>query len=306
MLASRVASTSHVNRRVGLRALAVVDPVQGVGIPAWLLHPAATDPAAAEERTERFGPYELSVARDAPLAGPVPRLVVVSHGNGGSPWTHRTTAAHLAQAGFAVALLEHPGNSRSDNTLAGTPANLVNRPRHVRAVIDAVLADPGIAPHIPATGIAVLGHSIGAYTALAVAGGQPHSLPTEEPDRVPRALAVERDPRVTAVILLAPAAVWFAIDGSLAGVDADVLMRTGALDALAPALHGEIITRGIRAPRRLDHVVVPGAGHFSFQSPFPPAMVSPAFPPSQDPPGFDRAAYLPQLDAEIVAFLRGM
>jgi hypothetical protein len=29
-----------------------------------------------------------------------------------------------------------------------------------------------------------------------------------------------------------------------------------------------------------------------------------ALPPGQDPPGFDRAAYQPQLNAEVVAFLR--
>ena len=290
-------SYAQTGSHAGLRSFTVPDPVQGVDLPAWLLYPTA-----AEERPERFGPYELSVAREAPLGGPVARLVVISHGNGGSPWTHRTTAAHLARAGFAVALLEHPGNSRSDNTLAGTSANLIARPRHVRTVIDAVLADPALAARIPATGIAVLGHSIGAYTALAVAGGHPRSLPSEEPDGVSRAIAVERDPRVTALILLAPAAVWFGLDDALAGVEAAILLRTGARDALAP--HATFITRGLPAACRLDQQVVPGAGHHSFQSPFPPAMVSPAFPPSQDPPGFDRAAYLPQLDAEIVAFLR--
>ncbi|MFL5350272.1 MAG: hypothetical protein ACJ8AT_36315 [Hyalangium sp.] len=37
----------------------------------------------------------------------------MSHGTGGSPWTYRGMAAHLARAGFVVALPEHPGNNRS-------------------------------------------------------------------------------------------------------------------------------------------------------------------------------------------------
>ncbi len=60
----------------------------------------------------------------------------------------------------------------------------------------------------------------------------------------------------------------------------------------------------MRDAGRIDHAVVPGAGHFAFLSPFPPAMTRPEFPPSQDPEGFDRAAYQPRLCAEIVAFLR--
>ena len=47
---------------------------------------------------------------------------------------------------------------------------------------------------------------------------------------------------------------------------------------------------------------VPGAAHFSFQTPYPPALA--AIPPAQDPPGFDRAAYQPILHADITAFLR--
>jgi hypothetical protein len=39
-------------------------------------------------------------------------------------------------------------------------------------------------------------------------------------------------------------------------------------------------------------------------SPYPPEMKRPDLLPAQDPPGFDRARYQPELHAEIVAFLR--
>ena len=66
----------------------------------------------------------------------------------------------------------------------------------------------------------------------------------------------------------------------------------------------ERILRGLPADTPLDYQAVPGAGHFAFMSPFPPAMVSPAFRPSQDPPGFDRAAYQSHLREEVLAFVR--
>jgi dienelactone hydrolase len=82
------------------------------------------------------------VALDAPPADGVWPLVVISHGNSGTPWAYRQLAKHLVLAGFVVALPAHTGNTRLDNSLAGTAANLANRPRHLTLAIDAVLAEP--------------------------------------------------------------------------------------------------------------------------------------------------------------------
>ena len=101
---------------VGYRALAVRDDVQGARVPVHVLYPTE-----AMARTETFGRYEIDVATDAPVAGERLPLVAVSHGTGGTPWGYRGLATHLARAGFAVALVEHPGNSRADNSLENTP-----------------------------------------------------------------------------------------------------------------------------------------------------------------------------------------
>ena len=287
----------HEARAVGCRALQVQDPVSQGAISAWLLYPTG-----APARAVSFGPYQVDVALDAQPDGELLPLVAVSHGNGGSPWTHRGTALHLARAGFAVALLEHPGNSRSDNRLAHTAQNLCDRPRHLALVLDAAFADLALGPRLLAGVAAVLGHSIGAYTALALAGGRPRSFPKEEPDGQSRSLQVPRDPRVRALVLLAPAAAWFLEAGSLGGVTAQIFLRTGALDSIAP--HRELVMRDLAAVIT-DEQIVPNAGHFSFQSPFPQSMIRPDFPPSQDPPGFDRVSYQCQLNAEVEAFLRG-
>ena len=237
---------------VGYHLREAADPAQGVTIPIHVLYPGEGTP-----REERFGPYAIEVARDVPfIAGPT---VLVSHGTGGTPWLYRDLALALARAGFVVGLLEHPGNRRGDDALAHSVANLENRPRHIRLAIDA----------LGAPRVAVIGHSIGGYTALAVAGGKPVSMPNQSDDGQARRIPVVHDPRVCAVVLLAPAVPWFLIDGSLAEVDVPILLRVGEQDPHAPAWITDNLRRNVRDPSRVDFQSVPGAGHFAFASPFP-------------------------------------
>ena len=105
-------------------------------------------------------------------------------------------------------------------------------------------------------------------------------------------------------LLLAPALPWLMAPGALADVRARVYARAGALDELAPPYVIERILGGLPSTTPLDYQVVPGCGHFGFQSPFPPALAQqPGFAPAHDPPGFDRAAYQAQLAAELAASL---
>ncbi|WP_106191393.1 alpha/beta hydrolase family protein [Umezawaea tangerina] len=251
-------------------------------------------PSTAPERPEPFGPYTAEVALDGPVEPGAHPLVVVSHGTGGSHLLYRTLAAHLARAGFVVALPEHPLNNRNDNELGGTSAILANRPRHVRQVVDWASGAFDIGP------VAVVGHSLGGCTGLALAGGTPTAFPHETPDRQPHPVDVTPDERVRALVLLAPATAWFQRAGSLAAVDVPVLMLTAEHDEHTPPWHAEIVTTGVAD---VEHRVVPGAGHYSFLAPFPERMANPAFPPSQDPPGFDRQAFHEELNAEVLAFL---
>ena len=288
-----MASTTY---QVGCRAIDVVDPA-GIPVPTWLLYPTRD-----AERTHRFGPYSIDFASDGAFAATQCSLIVISHGSGSTPWVHRNLARHLVQQGFVVALLEHPGNNRRDNSLANTIANLENRPRHVRLAIDAAFADATLGAGL-APAVAIIGHSIGAYTALAAAGGRVMTLAHESDGRA-RSVTTEHATRVRAVVLLAPAIDWLGADGALSGVDIPILVRTGDQDTLLPASRVLWILRTVPDPARISHVDVTNAGHYSFLSPFPPEMTRPDFGPSQDPAGFDRAAYHQVLYAEIVSFVR--
>ncbi len=279
---------------VGCRALSVPDAASGAAIATWLLYPAA-----AAEAPVAFGAYELAVALDAAVTGADLPLVVISHGNASTPWVLRDLAAGLVRAGYAVALLAHPGDTKGDDALSGTAANLANRPRHVRLVVDAALAQLPVAPGR----IAALGHSIGGYTAIAVAGGHPLALPNQSPDGRAHPIDVTPDDRVRAIVLLAAATPWLMAPGALGDVEVPILMFTGGQDRIAPPAYAEIVLHGVPDYRRVDHRFIGNAGHFSFLSVFPPALARPDFPPAHDPAGFDRAAFQPELLARVLAFL---
>ncbi|BCS31007.1 dienelactone hydrolase [Luteitalea sp. TBR-22] len=241
-------------------------------------------PSIGDEQAIAFGPYTLdAVEQGVPTPGPWP-VVVVSHGSGGSPLTHRGLARHLASAGWLVLLPTHPGNNRDDNSLANGTEILVQRPRDVSAVIDWAASPDGFARHAETRAVGVVGHSMGGYTALALAGGRPYTVARDTPGMAAEPIPVDADPRVTCVVLLAPAAPWFIPEGSLSDVTVPVLPLTGALDAMTGS-HGDIVNARLPATTPITSRVVPGAGHFSFLTPFPAHMTNPAFPPSQDPPG---------------------
>ncbi len=275
----------------GSRQLQVWDEEQGISFPAVVMYPTAVPSAPTA-----FGPYTIDVSPDAPISGGSFPVVVVSHGNSGSHLLYRSVCTHLAKGGYVVAMLEHPGNNRNNNELAGTYQNLVNRPRHVRLTIDAVLADPLFKASTQADNVAIIGHSIGGYTALAVAGGLPWS---EDFRRV----EVVADPRVKALVILAPATPWFMAEGSLRNVQVPILMLTAEHDPHTPSWHADLVLNGVADRNRVTHRVVENAGHFSFLTPFPAKMKSAGFPPATDPEGFDREKFHQVLPGEVLEFL---
>jgi predicted dienelactone hydrolase len=283
----------------GLRKLSVWDDVQNAE-----LHVAALYPTHSPESIVNIESYSINASRDAlPISRRLP-LVVLSHGNGSTPWAFRDLANHLAKSGFVVALPEHTGNSYNDNSLAQTLANLENRPRHIILTIDAVISDALIGDSIRRTAVGIIGHSIGAYTALTVAGGRPWAGAHETRDGQPKQVFAQLESRVSALVLLMPASFWFP-EGSLRDVRVPILIRTGTMDKITPASpHAERIIEGVADSSLIECEAVVGAGHHSVMSKFPQALVSVDFPPSQDPVGFDRESYQPTLFSDIERFFR--
>ncbi|HEY6872078.1 MAG TPA: alpha/beta fold hydrolase [Geobacteraceae bacterium] len=278
---------------VGIRTLRVIDEPKDIAFPVLVMYPTRVPSAPVT-----LGPFSLEAALDAPIDEGTFPLVVVSHGSGGYPLLYRTIGACLAKHGYAVALPEHPGNNRDDNALNGTVENLVNRPRHIRLTIDAVSADAHFEDRVQPDNTAIIGHSMGGYTALAVAGGEPW---TEKGEKV----EVKPDGRVKALVLLAPATAWFMPEDALRNVTIPILLLVAEHDPFTPRWQGELVLERVPDRSRVTCRVIENAGHFSFLSPFPPAMRSSKFPPSVDPAGFDRERFHEKLNAEVLAFLDG-
>ncbi|GAB1343155.1 dienelactone hydrolase [Gemmatimonas sp.] len=283
---------------VGARRL----QAQSGGAPLPVL---ALYPTTAEAAEQAFGPYTMAVAFDAPvtaLGQSALPVALISHGNTGSPFTHRDTAMALAHAGFIVLMPEHLGNSRTDASLSGTVALLRVRPQQVVDAFEALHADAVLAAHADATRRVLIGHSIGAYTVLACSGGQPVNTAYDTPAGPSLRFEVASLSGVRGVALLAPAAGWFMPPAQLNAVTAPVLLYRGAMDTVTPSFHSDILRAGLASVASLDEVEVPNAGHFSFQTPFPPRMATPGFAPATDPAGFDRAEFHTRLNDELVAF----
>lgn len=159
-LLSGLALCAAAQAQVGLASLTVGD------MPVTLVYPTAQAAQAVA-----FGPFELQVARDAaPLPG-LRRLVVMSHGTGGSTSADHDLAATLARAGFVVAQPLHPGDNYLDASRAG-PSAWQTRPQDVTRVIDALAKHPRWQPLLLLDKVGVHGMSAGGATALSLAGAQ--------------------------------------------------------------------------------------------------------------------------------------
>ena len=283
----------------GYRTVAVIDD-EGGKFPMTVLYPASSP-----EKDETLGPYRLSIAVDVPAAEGAFPLVLISHGSGGAPILYRSLARHLARNGFVVGMPEHPHNNRFDDSLRGTVEILVNRPRHLRKAADWFYGDREFAGCLKPDTVHAVGHSLGGYAALALAGGIPTPLPEQVAEGGPGPIETQKDPRIKSLVLLAPAAVWFRCEGALQGVRVPVLMIVGDRDEYTPYdYHGRLLRDGLPEDTEFRCEIVENGGHFSFLGPFPKAASKPSFPPSQDPPGFDRPAFLERLNGEVLEFLR--
>jgi predicted dienelactone hydrolase len=296
-------------------------------------------PAEAAEAPVQKGPFRLSWAEDAPPRRGNGRLVVISHGSGGSPWVHVDLARVLVEHGFTVALPQHAGDNVQDPSTPG-PTSWARRPIEVSQAIDRVAADRRLAPLLRLDAVGVFGGSAGGHTALSLAGGQwspsrfrDHCLQHIEQDfsscvgfiTLRRGDALDTiktwaarlvirlrfqddtpqrhtDPRVGAVIAMVPFAADFAPESLRRPVVPLALVIADQDINQVPRFHVEAV-RSACEPRCEVLARLPEAGHGAMLSPLPPLEPgSVAERLLGDPPTFDRAAALPPLHAAIAAF----
>jgi predicted dienelactone hydrolase len=289
-------------------------------------------PTEAPARTVPMGPFSVRAAIQSPPEATFKGLIVLSHGNSGTELGHGSLAEALAQGGYLVAALRHPGDNWQDRSLlqASSARYFTERPQHVSRVIDALLRDPAwserIAKDAQGPRIGAIGHSAGGYTVLALAGGQPdlsrisahcQSQSAEDPifcgvvqtgqstTSTATATATTQpippltDARVRAVVALSPLGVVFSPE-SLAKIRIPIAIYEAELDRyLVPRFHAQWITRNL--PTAEFHRV-PNAWHYAFMDTPSMPIASPDGDLAANPPGFDRPAFLQQLQRELPAF----
>lgn len=150
----------------GAEAQVGMASVELAGRPVTLVYPTAT-PA----RRVNLANFEIEVAMDATPTPGRHRLVLMSHGTGGSALSDHALAATLARAGFVVAQPLHAGDNYADLSKAG-PVAWGQRPLEISAVIDALAASPRWQPLLRLDKVGVHGMSAGGGTALVMAGAR--------------------------------------------------------------------------------------------------------------------------------------
>lgn len=293
-------------------------------------------PSADAEQAIRRGPFTLQLAPQGQPVRGNGRLVVISHGSGGSPWVHADLARSLVEAGFVVAMPEHRADNYKDGSKPG-PDSWTRRPAEVSHAIDAVDRDPRFAPLLQLDKVGVYGMSAGGHTALSMAGGRwsPAGFKRhceahlEEDfqscvglitrltggwldglkkwvaltvirfrfdDDTPR---VRADPRVGAVVAGVPASADFDM-ASLVAPQVPLGLVTAQQDRwLIPRFHSDRVVATCTTCERIADL--PTAGHGALLSPPPPGLTGLIGDMLNDPPGFDRGQ-MAEVDRRITAF----
>jgi predicted dienelactone hydrolase len=260
----------------GLRFITVPADSQGP-----MLTGAVWTPCAVPAQEVKLRGLRAPGVMNCPIVGDGLPLVVISHGKTGWFGAYHDTAETLADAGFVVAAVNHPGDNafEASRTIA---SNAVTRPTDIKRLIDFMLEAWPDALKIKRQHVGFFGHSAGGYTGLVIAGGrpdlqraaelcakglQPGSPPCEQfrnidfPEQAPIS-----DPRVKAVVIADPGGTIFFGPDDLKEVKVPIQLWSSALGGAGVTVEsGANVNR--KLPLQSDYHIVPNAGHWSFLAP---------------------------------------
>ncbi|WP_423380864.1 alpha/beta hydrolase family protein [Burkholderia sp. LMG 32019] len=270
-------------------------------------------PCADAPQTLTIGPYELKGQRDCPTVGDKLPLVVISHGHGGTFLDHHDLPETLADAGFVVAAINHPGDTFSDMSHAADIQEFVERPVDIKRLVDYMLGNASDAARIDPARIGFFGFSRGGYTGLVLAGGNPDYVHAQVACTDPTWLICRQirdrdlvlpppthDPRIKAYVLADPLDEFPTAD-TVKGVHAPIQLWAsekggdGVEPATLPALAGLL-------PQRPEFHVVRNAAHFAFVAPCSDVLKQKAPRVCVDAGEFDRVAFHQAFDAKALEF----
>lgn len=227
----------------------------------------------------------VPVWRDAPPAPGHHPLLLLSHGYGGSWRNLNWLARDMAAQGYIVAAPDHPGTTTHDRN-PDDAARLWQRPEDINQLMARLINQPATAGDVDEYRIAALGHSLGGWTVMELAGARfnPQQFiadcrqrPQLSDCRLTRTLGIDapqaqrnlsaslRNPRIKAVVSLDLGLARGFTQASLANLQIPVLVLSAQTDSadLPANLESGYLAQSI-PPRWVRFVRVPGATHFSF------------------------------------------
>jgi predicted dienelactone hydrolase len=223
-------------------------------------------------------------------------LILLSHGIGGSSSMMAWLGSALASHGYIAAAVNHPGNNAlEDYTIPGA-VFWGQRAHDMSALLDLLLADPTVGPRIDPKRVGAAGFSLGGLTVIELAGGIAEFSRYQDFCKSPKAdgMCVDtieypgllakvtalaktdpatqvafaenskshRDPRIRAVVAMAPALGPAFSPDSLAKISIPTQIVAGSVDTVVP----------IETSAKFFAAKIPGAqlsilqavGHYTF------------------------------------------
>lgn len=297
-------------RAAGLRVIEIPADSEGPAI-----HGAMWTPCAQPATEVDLGNVTLPGVKDCPITGDKLPLVVISHGRGGSFAGHHDTAETLADAGFVVAAINHPGDTGSDMSRFYDLSIYIERPTDIKRLIDFMVGSSPAAGKIDPQRIGLFGFSRGAYTGLVAIGANPdwdHAVSFCEGKQLRVCDQVRHkeypghplthDPRIKAAALAdPPSAVFTAASFTAITTPVQLWRSERGGDGVEPDTVAWV-EKALPGPH--EYHVVPNSAHFVFLAPCPSELASARPELCTDAPGFDRAAFHRQFNADVLAFFR--
>jgi predicted dienelactone hydrolase len=257
----------------------------------------------------------LSGSKECPISGDRLPLVVVSHGRRSHFVLHHDTAEALADAGFVVAAVNHPGDTYFDMSRSAKLSAFVERPTDIKRLVDFMLGASPAAPNIDRERIGFFGFSRGGYTGLVLIGVDPDWANASDfcrqsssswCEQIRRrefpAQPLAHDQRIKAAVMADPHAVFFTAR-NLAAVNVPVQLWASEYGGDGVTPEG-VAAVGNSLAAKHEYRVVPNAGHFAFLIPCPPALAKAVPEICGDAPGFDRVALHQQFNSDVLGFFR--
>ncbi len=232
---------------------------------------------------------------------PHPKLIVISHGLAQRRISFAYLAEHLASHGFAVVVPEHPGSNyqRVKQFIQGNdsdlePQDLIDRSADLSELLNALERDPNLRS-INFQNVGIIGHSLGSFTALTLAGAtlnfdqiqqdcarKPAILNISrllqcQASRLPQGSAPVTDPRFKAIFLMNPLGSTLLGERGFNQVQVPAMILGGEQDLITPIVEEQIRPYSwLRSPQKYLAIVHNGT-HLSAQTVVTNQQLFPSF-----------------------------